>query len=328
MTANIQVIDANTDNFTTLFNRLNEVITAYNTIVITTDGGNTSISGLLLADSGIFTDLVANTALITSVNGSNLSYSTGTINVFTSTTLNVSGNTTFNVATGKSLTVSNTLTANVGSFETLTVNSNPVWTSGNDGAGSGLDADRLDGQEGTYYANVVARLGYTPLDIAAYTGASILSRLITVDGSGSNLDADFLDGQHGSYYSNASNMSSGTLPAGRLGSNTTYTVGGLVSNGTLSGYSDIRLKKNIETIENALEKVKELRGVYFDMNNRKMLGVIAQEVQEIIPEVIVNNDEYLSVMYGNLVGVLIEAIKDLDDKYVDLDERLKVLENK
>ncbi|MBV2149279.1 phage tail protein [Sphingobium sp. AS12] len=77
-----------------------------------------------------------------------------------------------------------------------------VWDAGNDGSGSGLDADLLDGQDGSYYSNVVARLGYTPLDNAAYTAADVRAKLLTVDGSGSGLDADLLDGQDGGYYSN------------------------------------------------------------------------------------------------------------------------------
>lgn len=70
-----------------------------------------------------------------------------------------------------------------------------AWLLTVDGAGSGLDADLLDGQNGTWYTDIVARLGYTPLDLANYTGASILSRLLTVDGAGCGLDADLLDGQ-------------------------------------------------------------------------------------------------------------------------------------
>lgn len=75
-----------------------------------------------------------------------------------------------------------------------------VWDAGNDGAGSGLDADLLDGQDGAYYANIVARLGFTPLAASAYTAADVLAKLVTVDGAGSGLDADLLDGQQGSYY--------------------------------------------------------------------------------------------------------------------------------
>jgi len=66
-------------------------------------------------------------------------------------------------------------------------NNSSIWHPGNDGAGSGMDADLLDGQQGSYYTNIVARLGYAPWGP-------------NNDGSGSGLDADLLDGQHGSYY--------------------------------------------------------------------------------------------------------------------------------
>jgi len=100
----------------------------------------------------------------------------------------------------------------------------------------------------------------------------------------------------------------------------------LTSTGTITAAtnvtvsSDIRLKSNIETIDSALDKVKEMRGVYFDRHDDKAtraVGVIAQEMQEIMPEVVATDDtedKYLSVAYGNLVGVLIEAVKELSDK--------------
>lgn len=70
------------------------------------------------------------------------------------------------------------------------------WLLAQDGSGSGLDADLLDGQHGSYYTNIVARLGYTPLNSALFTAAEILSRLITADGSGSGLDADLWRGKN------------------------------------------------------------------------------------------------------------------------------------
>lgn len=78
-----------------------------------------------------------------------------------------------------------------------------AWLLTADGSGSGLDADLLDGQDGSWYANIVARLGYTPLDQLAYTAASVLARLITVDGSGSGLDADMLDGRDSTAFQSA-----------------------------------------------------------------------------------------------------------------------------
>lgn len=97
---------------------------------------------------------------------------------------------------------------NFGSAITVRINGNDVWHVGNDGAGSTMDADLLDGQHGAYYADIAARLGYTPLNTTAYTAADVLAKLITVDGTGTGLDADLLDGQEGSYYTNI---------AGRLG---------------------------------------------------------------------------------------------------------------
>ena len=107
----------------------------------------------------------------------------------------------------------------------------------------------------------------------------------------------------------------------------------LTSTGTITAAtnvtvsSDIRLKSNIETIDNALDKVKTMRGVYFDKHdteNKRSVGVIAQEMQEIIPEAVVTDnteDKYLSVAYGNLVGVLIEAVKELSDKVEKLEDK-------
>jgi len=71
----------------------------------------------------------------------------------------------------------------------LTFNGQVIWNAANDGAGSGLDADLLDGQQGSFY-----------LSASTYTAADVLSKLLTVDGIGSGLDADLLDGQSSSYY--------------------------------------------------------------------------------------------------------------------------------
>lgn len=75
-----------------------------------------------------------------------------------------------------------------------------VWRSSNDGAGSGLDADLLDGQQGSWYADILARLGYTPLNVTAYTAGDIAAKLVTVDGAGSGIDADLLDGIEGNAF--------------------------------------------------------------------------------------------------------------------------------
>lgn len=103
----------------------------------------------------------------------------------------------------------------------------------------------------------------------------------------------------------------------RDGSTTRYTFddnGSFTATGNITAYSDQRLKSDIVTIPDALDKVKALRGVNFTKDGEASTGVIAQEVQEVIPEVINDSGEYLAVAYGNLVGVLIEAVKELSEE--------------
>jgi hypothetical protein len=88
------------------------------------------------------------------------------------------------------------------------------------------------------------------------------------------------------------------------------TATGTVQGAEVTATSDERLKSDITTIDDALNKVMQMRGVTYTMRAEKGTGVIAQEIEKIIPEVVTTN-EYKSVAYGNMVGVLIEAIKDL-----------------
>jgi len=96
--------------------------------------------------------------------------------------------------------------------------------------------------------------------------------------------------------------------------NAIYTSG-TVSASDFTATSDRRLKSDILTISNALDIVKGMRGVYFTRlgETRRSVGVIAQEVEEVLPEV-VHGDDMKSVSYGNIVGLLIEAVKTLSER--------------
>jgi hypothetical protein len=99
--------------------------------------------------------------------------------------------------------------------------------------------------------------------------------------------------------------------------------GNLVVAGDVTSNSDIRLKSNIEQITGALGKVASLRGVTFDMENARRVGVIAQEVQKVVPEVVSTTEQgYLAVSYGNLTALLIEAVKELSTEVSELKARL------
>ena len=111
----------------------------------------------------------------------------------------------------------------------------------------------------------------------------------------------------------------------RDGSTTRFTfddAGSFTATGDITAFSDINLKDNIEVIPDALNKVSQLRGVTYernDMDGERQSGVIAQEVEAVLPEVVrTNEDGIKSVAYGNLVGLLIESIKELKAEIEEL----------
>jgi hypothetical protein len=89
--------------------------------------------------------------------------------------------------------------------------------------------------------------------------------------------------------------------------------------------SDATKKTNIRPIENSIELTKQLEGVRFDWidNNKPSLGLIAQEVEKVFPELVeTSTDGIKSVSYGNIVGVLIEAIKEQQVRIEELERKL------
>ena len=105
----------------------------------------------------------------------------------------------------------------------------------------------------------------------------------------------------------------------------------IVFNGNVTAYSDIRIKENIEQIPDALSKVHAIRGITYDRidsDDGRRTGVIAQEVEAVLPEVVrESKDGIKSVDYGNMVGLLIEALKEADEKIELLTKRIEELEN-
>jgi trimeric autotransporter adhesin len=93
---------------------------------------------------------------------------------------------------------------------------------------------------------------------------------------------------------------------------TNLTVSGIATAQDFNSLSDVNYKTNVETIDGALDKVNNLRGVSFDWkeSGQSSYGVIAQELEEILPELVQGTDPR-TVNYNGLIGVLIEAVKEL-----------------
>ena len=104
----------------------------------------------------------------------------------------------------------------------------------------------------------------------------------------------------------------------------------ITASANITAYSDERLKDNVKPLENALDKVNKIGGYSYernDLDGAKQVGVLAQEIEKVLPEVVDTNEEgYKSVAYGNISALLIEAIKDLSKENKDLQERLEKLE--
>jgi hypothetical protein len=109
--------------------------------------------------------------------------------------------------------------------------------------------------------------------------------------------------------------------------------GNMTVAGDVTAFSDGRIKENVITIDNALQKITNLRGVYYNRTDsddkRTKIGVIAQEILEVLPEVVSqDNAGMYNVSYGNITAVLIEAIKEQQEQINELKELVQKLINK
>jgi hypothetical protein len=126
------------------------------------------------------------------------------------------------------------------------------------------------------------------------------------------------------------------LNDGSVGIGTTTPARTLWVNGDAGGTtnwyndSDARLKEDIEEIDNALEKINRLQGVYFRWKDTethpegRRVGMIAQDVEEVVPEVVEKKGEYYSMATASLVPLLIEAIKEQQEQIEALKAQIEI----
>lgn len=126
-------------------------------------------------------------------------------------------------------------------------------------------------------------------------------------------------GQLGVYANTTGNVGIGTT-------NTSYKLfvaGDIYATGDITAFSSEAIKTDVATITNALGTVESLRGVSYTRidNQQRKIGLIAQEVQKVLPEVVVNADGNIGVSYQTLTALLIEAVKELSEKVSALEKR-------
>jgi hypothetical protein len=231
-----------------------------------------------------------------------------------------------------------------------------IWTAGNDGTGSGLDADLLDGQHGSYYAAASSLSSYLPLTGGTLSGAVVVNLgNVSSDtvafkvGGPSNYDSltigmedspDYdafiasygndirfysgkgLTTENHSFYWFTSKIgtSQHSVVAMQLDHNQNLTIGG-----TFTEQSSIRYKENVKSIPSVSQKVEQLDAVSYNKigSNQEEIGLIAEDVAELFPEVVKYDNEGRpdGVNYSRLSVILLKAVQELT-------ERVNKLENK
>ena len=180
-------------------------------------------------------------------------------------------------------------------------------------AGSGGSAGAEDfwvKANGSMYARSAVQFGNTLTVTSSISGSSISTTGIAQFGG-----TTYIGGGYGS--TGITLQSDGT---GSFNGNLTVD-GSITAGGNVTAYSDAKLKENLEVIPNALEKVSTLTGYTFDRidTGESQTGLLAQDVLKVLPEAVGHaEDGTLTLAYGNLVGLLVEAIKELKEEIEEL----------
>lgn len=315
-------------------------------------GGGTSGTVTLSIDSTVatlsgtqtFTNKSGNISQWT--NDSGYTTNAGTVQgVFTADGL--SGGVDFGTSTGTLTNSDKGSSQNI--FKSIQVDGTSVFTAGNnsdklnfrsgsairvagDPATNSIQIDNLAPDTGTPAilsngSTPSLNSGITAAEIRSLIGAGTSSTTGTVTSvgivAGTGMSGGGTITSSGSVTLNCTIDSPSEVGLGNLSSNGNSLSGNFTATGNITAYSDERLKTDVETIPNALEKVNSLRGVTYTKDGVRGLGVIAQEIEKVIPEVVMDGEEFKSVAYGNIVGVLIEAIKELTAEVEYLKKQIK-----
>ncbi len=241
--------------------------------------------------------------------------------------------------------------SNVGSNMVIKsfISDNDLVFQGNDG-GSQIDALTLDMSDaGSAYFNNMVGIGTTTPGTDGYSFAEdlvIKAGASASDGAGLSIQSntrrygviafgDSANDNEGEIWydhtANSFNMRTANVQRFQLDSSGNATFTGNVT--AYGAISDERLKENIEVINNAIDKVKELKGVTFTYkkDGEKSTGLIAQDLEKVLPEAVYTSEtiaderegeeseEHLAIRYGNTVGLLVEAIKELEARIKELE---------
>ena len=205
-------------------------------------------------------------------------------------------------------------------------------TSGNYVAAGAVSGNGLSGSAGaegaTFTVTSNATTAATANTIAYRGGSGELACVGLNAGSGAILTSNYVGRDANDYIAWSNNSHTVAVVNGterlRVTTSGIDVSGSIVADSDITAYSDERLKSEIQVIEEPLKKIQELDGYTYDMEDKdgndmgRKTGVIAQHVQKVLPEAVMEDDDgYLSVAYGNMVGLLIAGINEMTNNLGD-----------
>ena len=283
------------------------------------DGGsNLVISGSIYAENGTFSGNVDGAT----ISGGTINIGSGNFtvdgsgNVDVSSTIDLAAGGDINVGTNGSISTSGLTIFNDSVTIQPYVND---LTGGGFGPGSTSGGElQFDKGPDIYFGSGI---GSAIRGMAIYNGAGGNSHTLILSSVGSVQIAEYVSS---GVYNDWANFNSSGLTV----------EGSITATGNITAYysSDRRLKDNITPLTSSLIKISKIGGYEFDWNENQSdfeghdVGVIAQEIQEVLPEVVTERkDGYLAVRYEKIIPLLIEGIKELTDRVEKLEEENKKL---
>jgi len=315
-------------------------------------GGGLGVGGAVYATSAVLTNALPATSGGTGINngsstitvGGNVTMSgaytfTGTLTANTAVTFPTTG-----TLVNSAVTTLSSL-ASVGTITTGTWNATTIGaTSGGTGTGTYATGDILyasatntlsklnigsTGQLLTVTAGVPAWQP-APISLPSQTGNS--GKFLTTNGTTSSwADAaqsvtDDTSSTATTNYIQFTTVTSGTITATKVSSTKLYyqPSTGTLNSTTFNSLSDARFKTDLEKIKGALSKVRQLTGYTFTMteSGKRSAGLLAQDVKPVSPESIGGTEDRMTLNYDSLFGLIVEAIKEIDDKLTSIEQRL------
>jgi hypothetical protein len=290
---------------------------------LTVVGGSNSTSSTVSLTAGTTTTSGGAGGAISLTGGAGSSSTAAGVGGAVAITAGASGNNSTGSAGGGGITITsgagNTLNT-LGVPGAITIATGAPGIAGQSGNGiSILASNGFSAATNSNGGNIVITAGNGAFT-SGVNGSITLSATGSAGGGGANIVAAFGTNASATF----------KVKSGATDKLTLDTSGNLTATGDVSAYSDARLKTNVEVIDGALGKVLAVRGVTFnktdDEKNERHTGVIAQELQKVLPEAVrEDKDGMLTVAYGNTVGLLIEAIKELNAKVETLSAELAAL---